>query len=300
MSYKPDEKDWMAYLYGEQEEADQLKFEEYIREHPEAGHELDKLRALRTVLSQTADQEVIAPPLFVADSSSASHEAKGHWQLSRFIKVIPAVAASLLLLMVAGRLTETALIISDSEWKLTFGAPSKAPSELNNVHLTAMSPEQVQEMIDASLRRNNVVLQANLEETEKKLQASIRTNLAVSSDKMNSLAKAASSASHQEIRQFIDGMRAENRQLIKEYFQLSSTEQKKYIENLLIDFTRYLQQQRNNDLQLVQTRMNSLEQNTDLFKQETEQILSASLLRWQGAAEPGSITNTISQENIKE
>jgi hypothetical protein len=300
MSYKPDEKDWMAYLYGEQEEADQLKFEEYIRDHPEAGHEFDKLRTLRTVLSQAEDKEVIAPPLFVTNPSSESHGAGSYPRIPRFIKVFSAVAASLLLLMVAGKLTQTELIISGSEWKLTFGAPSKAPSESNNVPLTAISPEQVQEMIDASLHRNNALVQASLEETEKKLQASIRSNLALSSDKMSDLAKAASSASQQEIRQFVDGMRAENRQLIKEYFQLSSTEQKKYIENLLVDFTQYLQQQRNNDLQLVQTRMSSLEQNTDLFKQETEQILSASLLRWQAPAELESTTNNITEENIKE
>lgn len=298
MSYKPDEKDWMAYLYGEQEEADQLKFEEYIREHPEEGHELDKLRSLRNILSHVEDKEVIAPPLFVTNPSR-SYGAGSHARLQRFIKVISAVAASLLLLMLAGRLTHTQLTISDSEWKLTFGA-QKAPLESHHVPLATISPEQVQKMIDASLHRNNAVVQANLEETEKKLQASIRTNLALSSDKMHTLAKAASSASRQEITQFVDGMRAENRQLIKEYFQLSSTEQKKYIENLLIDFTQYLQQQRNSDLQLVQTRMSSLEQNTDLFKQETEQILSASLLRWQAPAELGSTTNNIAEENIKE
>jgi methionyl-tRNA synthetase len=64
-------------------------------------------------------------------------------------------------------------------------------------------------------------------------------------------------------------------QQVKDYFQMTSTDQKKYIENLLVDFAQYLQQQRNDDLQLVQTRMNSLEQNTHIFKQETEQILSS-------------------------
>jgi len=43
----------------------------------------------------------------------------------------------------------------------------------------------------------------------------------------------------------------------------------------LVDFSKYLQQQRNDDLQVVQSRLNNLEQNTDVFKQETEQILSS-------------------------
>jgi hypothetical protein len=62
---------------------------------------------------------------------------------------------------------------------------------------------------------------------------------------------------------------------VKDYFQLSTGEQKQYIENILVDFAEYLEQQRNNDLQLVQTQLNSLQQNTDIFKQETEQILTS-------------------------
>jgi hypothetical protein len=36
-----------------------------------------------------------------------------------------------------------------------------------------------------------------------------------------------------------------------------------------------MQQQRTSDMQVVQTRLNSLEKNTSVFKQETEQILSS-------------------------
>jgi hypothetical protein len=63
--------------------------------------------------------------------------------------------------------------------------------------------------------------------------------------------------------------------MVKNYFQLTSTEQKQYIENLLVDFAKYLQQQRKDDLQVVQTQLNSIQKNTDIFKQETEQILTS-------------------------
>src|SRR5690606_29206879 len=89
------------------------------------------------------------------------------------------------------------------------------------------------------------------------------------------LAREAAAASQAEIRDYIETIRDENMQQVKAYFELTSTEQKQYIENVLVDFSKYLQQQRNNDLQLAQTRMNSLERNTDLLRQETEQILSS-------------------------
>ena len=138
-----------------------------------------------------------------------------------------------------------------------------------------LTQDEVQQLISVSLEKNNMQVQASLEETSKKLDASIRRNLALNSGNIDKLVKEASGASQEQIRQYVEMIRTENMQQVKDYLQLTSTEQKQYIENLLVDFSKYLQQQRNDDLQLVQTRMNSLEQNTNLFKQETEQILSS-------------------------
>lgn len=111
--------------------------------------------------------------------------------------------------------------------------------------------------------------------TQQKLDASIKKNLALNSVKIDNLVRESSTASQNQIRQFVTDMQTENTQLVKNYFQLSSGEQKQYIEGLLVDFAKYLQQQRNDDLQVVQTQMKSLQQNTDIFKQETEQILTS-------------------------
>ena len=62
---------------------------------------------------------------------------------------------------------------------------------------------------------------------------------------------------------------------MQDYFQLSTSEQKKYMETMLTDFSGYLQEQRKQDLQLVQTKMNYLEKNSNQLKQETEQILTS-------------------------
>jgi hypothetical protein len=87
--------------------------------------------------------------------------------------------------------------------------------------------------------------------------------------------KQASLASQDQIKDFLSTAQTENMRLVKDYFQLTSGEQKKYIEDLLVDFAQYLQQQRTDDLRVVQSRLNNIEQNSDMFKQETEQILSS-------------------------
>lgn len=289
MRYKPDDKDWMAYLYGELEGADQHKFDQYIAEHPEARLEFEKYQNLRRLLSGVEDKEVIAPPLFIANAHSGTGGRHYFWNAPYF-RTIATVAASLLLMIVAGKLTDARLMFSDREFRLSFGANPAENALIEKPAASVLSSQQVQAMINASLERNNLVVQSSLDEAQKKLEASVRTNLVMRAGRMDETVREAASASQQQIRQYVEDIRRENMQQVKDYFQLTSTEQKKYIENLLVDFAKYLQQQRNDDLQLVQTRMNSLEQNTDLFKQETEQILS-SIITTVGNPGTGEIRN---------
>jgi hypothetical protein len=177
--------------------------------------------------------------------------------------------------ILVGSVTGTRITVSNHELRLSFGSAPVEKPEVKPPNTAALSPGQVQQMINASLNNNHTAMQTSLKETQQQLDASIRKTLALNSGKVDYLVREASAASQEQIRQYVDAIRTENMEQVKEYFKLTSTEQKKYIENLLVDFAQYLQQQRNDDLQLVQTRMNSLEQNTDIFKQETEQILSS-------------------------
>ena len=274
MSYRPDEKDWMGYIYGELDEQEKQKFDQYLLSNPEARLEIERFENLRKALQGIQDKEVIAPPIVIGDSQGTQvGTGVTRFMDTPYIRTIASIAASLLILILVGKLTGTQVRVSDQEVRLTFGA---SPEKVENPMSTAgITEEEVQEMINASLEKNNIAFEASLEETSKKLDASIRKNLALNSGNIDNLVKEAATASQQQITQYVQTMRAENMQQVKDYFQLTSTEQKQYIENLLVDFAKYLQQQRNDDLQLVQTRMNSLEQNTNLFRQETEQILSS-------------------------
>lgn len=289
MSYRPDEKDWMAYLYGELEGAEKEKFDRYLSGHPEARNELEKLKNLRTALGAVHDKEVIAPPLFITGDKSNSPGGLRFWQAPYF-RTITSIAASLLLVILVGKLTDTRLTISGNEFRMSFGEIPAIKTIEQKPVTAGLSTDDVQEMINAAMENNNEMVRATLGETQQKLEASIRKNLAINSGRMDQIVREASSASQQQIRQYVDGIRTENMQQVKDYFQLTSTEQKQYIENLLVDFAKYLQQQRNDDLQLVQTRLNSLQQNTDLFKQETEQILS-SIITTVGNPGPAEIRN---------
>jgi len=269
MSYKPDESALMAYLYGEVEGQEKERIEQYLLQNPEARKDLESLKSMRKIMMSLEDKEVIAPPIFVDQQTKHI----GFWN-SPYFKTVVSIAASLLLIMIVGKITDTRIHYGGNELKISFGDVQRVQQE--SIQPTAMLTQgQVQEMINSSLNRNDSSLQIKWRDSQQKLDASIRKNLSQNSEKLDKLVHEASSASQQQIQEYVAGMQNENMKLVKDYFQLTSTDQKKYIEDLLIDFAKYMKQQQNNDLQAVQARLNSLEKNTSIFKEETEQILSS-------------------------
>ncbi len=267
MAYRASENDLMAYLYGELEGKEKEMLEQYLLDNAEARIALDELREVRLVMAHAGDKEVIAPTLFPGDNRQR------HFYHAPYFKTIMAIAASLLVIMLAAKASNLEIGYSDNELRIGFGDSRKLSQPVSREVL--LTPGQVQQMINASLSQSNAAMQENWAETRKQLDASISKNLAISSAKIDHLVRESSAASQDQIRQFVSGMQAENVAVVKNYFQLTTTEQKEYIEGLLVDFAKYLQQQRNDDLHVIQTQLKSLEQHTDVFKQETEQILTS-------------------------
>jgi hypothetical protein len=266
MNYKPDEGMLMAYLYGELDAAETEKVQLYLQQHPEELKKLQGLGEVRSVLSQIQDKEVIAPPIFMDEAN-----VKPLWQSSYF-KTVMSIAASLLFLMVAGKFLGTEINYSGGELKISFGGKRETLNE--TVQPINLTEEKVKEMIDSSLASNNKIITTSWSEDQNRLSQSIKQNLDQSSKKIDALVKTASLASQEQVRGFVASLQNENLKLMKDYFQLSAADQKKYTESLLVDFSQYLKEQRKQDLMLFQTRVNSIEKNTDQFKQETEQLLA--------------------------
>jgi hypothetical protein len=267
MSYKPDETVFMAYLYDELNPDEKLLVEKYLSENPDARKELEQLQHLRRLMTAVEDKEVIAPPIVVEGNNQ-----RFFWN-APYVKTIMGLAASLLLLMVAGKLLDVEVNFSNRALHIGFGETVEAkPAQLQQAGLSAA---EVQAMINTSMEKNTDAMTASINETQQKLDESISRNLNKNSATIKALVQQASLASQDEVRRYVAGMQNQNQQAVKDYFQLTTNEQQKYIESLLVDFSKYMQQQRNNDLQVLQTRLQNVEQNTTVFKQETEQILAS-------------------------
>lgn len=268
MNYKPDEILLISYLYGELQGEEKRQVERYLAEHPEALKEVGSLTFVRKALANVPDKEVIAPPIVFDD-----HKTRYFWN-TPFGRSLIGIAASVTLILLVGKLTGLNATYSNNTFTLRFGEPKELP--VTEPVQPGLSAYAVQEMIDQSLRQNNDQWQAQWMETQQKLDQSIKTNLASRTDaEFNKLVQRVSAASEEQIREFALTLQAENASMIKDYMSLNSSDQRKYMQELLVDFAKYLEQQHRNDLQVLQARLTNIEQNTDLFKHETEQILTS-------------------------
>ncbi len=266
MSYKPDESALMAYLYGELQGEEKKNVEKYLAENPDAMRALQGMMDVRKILSVIEDKEVIAPPIVMEDSKQ-----RYFWN-TPYLKTVISIAASLMLLLVAGKILDLRINYESNTARISFGEPVTKMIDPVQPGLTA---QQVQDMINNSVQQNNQIVQASWSESQKKIDASIRKNMAMNSEKFNDLVKEASRASEVQISGYVASLKNENQQLVKDYFKLTTNEQQKYIESLLVDFAKYMNQQRTSDLEAIQMRMVNMEQNTTLLKEETEQILAS-------------------------
>lgn len=259
MSYKPDESVLISWLYGELDASEKAKVEKYFQENPEELRKMQQFNDVRNIMSNISDKEVIAPPLFMDD-----HDTKvvSFWRSNSF-RTVATIAASFLLLLVAARLLDLRMNYSDNELRISFGKPAVGETAETpaSTGLTAM---QVQQMIDQSLVQNR-----------SELDEAIKSTLASNTRQIHDLVRQASNASRDDIRSFVSTLQRDNLAQMRDFLNLSSAEQRKYTDNLIVDFSKFLQEQRSQDINMFQTRFSRLEQNTDELKTETEQILAS-------------------------
>ena len=107
------------------------------------------------------------------------------------------------------------------------------------------------------------------------MKSDLINNTALTTQKINEINQAAALESQEQIRRFMLNLQGENNRALQEYLRLSSNDQKQYIESLLVDFSKYMQEQRNQDLNILNARLNTMEEDNTQFRQEAGQIITS-------------------------
>jgi hypothetical protein len=279
MKYRPDESTLISWMYGELDETERAKVEAFFSENPEELRKIRQVQAVRDVMANIGDKEVIAPPLIQEDHP----RVVPIWNTASF-RTAMSIAASFILIIVAGKLLGPEISYANNELRISFGPRGNQPPADQVNQVQGMSPTEVQQMIDASVKGSEARIDERLVSAQARLDRTVRSAMTSAPAGIDSLAREMSKASESQIQTFVASLREDNLQMMRQYLELSASEQRAYMENLLVDFSKWQQEQRNQDMQILFTRVNSIENNTNQLKEETEQIL-ASIISNSGVSE---------------
>lgn len=251
MSYKPEESTLIAYLYDELALADRKKVEEYLSGNDIAQKELEELRNTLSVMSHLKDREVEVPTFTFENASKVIVGSKSEFS---FWRRSLAIAASIVLVMIVGYVTQFKVVWNDG-FQLSFGESS-----------SGYDHQEVASMIAEAIKQNNAETDLRIESTAASLRKFVDDKNQTIHTTLASQASQPANGFESQRKQYLDQLR--------QMVETSELAQKKYTDQVLMDFAIFLDMQRQNDLEVIQSRFDNLQNNTEWNQLQTNQILA--------------------------
>lgn len=266
MKFKPDERMMVAYLYGELDRNEREKVETYLRESPEAMQEYERLSSLRELLGQLPEKEVIEPIIM-----GPGKAVTGNFWRWTFFRKLASIAAVLLILMVAGKITGARISIGNSEVIMGFLEEDQQTQLPPN---QILDKEEVRFMIQDALSQYDRQVSDVPPVSQSNLEEKLNQQLQERARQLDLKIQRSSWGSKEQLEVYFEEMKIQNRNLLEGYWIMASNLQMENMEALLTEFAQNLQQMREEDLVYLQTRMNWMENDKNLFQSETEKALA--------------------------
>lgn len=254
MNYKPEESTLIAYLYGELSGEEKIKVEQYLSENQEARRELDEMKEVLGIMGHAKDREMEAPVFSFSSPSKVIVDSKDRGSWWRYPL---GIAASLALLMVVGYLTSFKLSSIDGELIVAFG-------DQKDVQGKMFTREEVKEMITLALDENNKLVNQQIKNTKDNLLTKVNQESPANVDQ-------------QLLNEYIQRLRQYNAATMAGLLEESEQEQRRYTDQIVQDLAIFMDLQRQADLELIQSRIENLSEDTRRFNQQTGQIITSLL-----------------------
>ncbi len=262
--------DLIAYLYGEMSTEERLDFEKEMESNPELKNEFLELKQVRKGLSQLEDKEVMEP-FFLWGRNVANGRVNPLKRRSLILfKPIIAVAASLVILLLVGYVTQFSISYQNDRLYIGFIKPEK--TQLANV----MSAEEIRSLVRNEIDQNNQRIMTSINESENKIETRF-ASLEKNQQQQFKNRKAPSTVTEQDLQGFYKQLQQANVSLMENYLQNATVQQQEYFQTVMNQFTEYLQDQREEDLRMIRRNLVNLKENQDQQQQETQQILATLL-----------------------
>jgi hypothetical protein len=265
-------KELITYLYDEMSTEERHQFEIAMDNNPELRKEFEELQEMRKGLAQIQDKEVMEPFfLWGKNDTTASWAAMFRRRSLLMFKPIIAVAASLVIVLLAGYLTNFSITYQDQSLYIGFNKPE------GNQEGISYTQEEVAALINQEIAKNNTYIFSKLTETENNLNTRF-AHLESSKEMIGTPYQIPSDVvTQKELNVFLSNIKSNNLKVLQTYLQTSSAQQQDYFQAVLTEFSNYMENQREEDLRLIRRSLVDLQETQQTQKQETDQILASIL-----------------------
>jgi hypothetical protein len=265
MSWIPNEREIVDYLYGELTPDLQKKFAKYMQTNDEFAREVEDLRRVQGVLPSLPDEEVILPLQF----STVTNAEKGSKSSRKWLYPV-SIAASIAAILVVGYFTGFSISYGEEGFRMTFREATPAQH-------VVLSEDEINAIIDARVNLATNQWNDKVVEIRTSFAAQLEQNQRLTEKEIKRVANAKTKASieDEQILAFIAQLKDENRQMMQTFYQVSADEQQKYMRNILLNFQDYLDERRQEDLQVIQANLLEMQNTSELKQEETDKILAS-------------------------
>jgi hypothetical protein len=192
-------------------------------------------------------------------------------------KPVIAIAASIVIVLLVGYYTN--FTIRYNENGLMIGFNQNAAESITK----GLTEAQIAYLVKQEIARNNTVILSKLDDTENSFNSKLAA-LETSQNRPPVFKTTNNLITKDEMNDYLEQNQQANSALLKDYLQTASVQQQKYFQNILTEFSDYLQDQRQNDLLMIQRSLVTLKDDQDQQKHQTENLLA-------------NIFNTVNNQN---
>ena len=269
-----DKQTLIAYLYGELNDSEAARVRQFLEENPAAKAEWEALSATRQQLQQLPDEPATEPLVF---SSLAVRQPAFAW------RNWTAAAAGLVGVVLLAALFNVRISYRDHELAIRFGngqsgevnranQSNQVQSEVkNNVTENAKTSVPDSRLTENVGRKPGTEMLAGISVLEQKLQKQIQ-ELRVQQAVLAS--KKTGSVTNEQTAALLAQLQQENYETMQQLLKLASQQQQQYSQQLLTQFSEYLETQRAEDLEKINAVLTNIVQNTDQKQEQTDYILT--------------------------
>lgn len=265
----------VAYIYGELSDEEAKTVKKLLLENPEARKKHQELLSIKNELGKVQDVEVEPPMILFSDTTS-----RPMWSVpfhNPLLQKVMAVAAILLFVLIAGKLA--GLQVSRQQNGITIGFDTSKDEEVDKSTSRQTLTSQQPVIVDSTKWQNYATMQANL----MKENASLLAQMEILRGEINAIQHAVEGSSLVTSKHNLKDEKLEN--LIKEVtdknykfftgaIETANLRQEDYIKTLFADFALYLEEQRTQDLRIIENTLINLKQESDIKNLETEEVIA--------------------------